>query len=258
MHAGTSLILGRTQVGIILKDDETIEDLQLEGLKLIQKQNSFRFGMDSVILAHFAEIRESDVVADFGTGNGVLVLLLKGRNKGKKYYALDIQAEAAELTERNIRLNHLEGIATVIHTDAVEAPKYIEPCSVDKIVCNPPYGQPYSALASPSLQKAIARNQDEATLDHFFKGAFSVLKGRGKIYIVYPAPQMLYIMKILQKHHLEPKRFQMVYPYLHKPANLVLIEAVKDARPMLHPMKPLVIYEKDGSLTNELKSVYHL
>ena len=69
---------------------------------------------------------------------------------------------------------------------------------------------------------------------------------------------MLYIMKILQKHHLEPKRFQMVYPYLHKPANLVLIEAVKDARPMLHPMKPLVIYEKDGSLTNELKSVYHL
>ena len=258
MHEGTSLILGRKQVGIILKENETIEDLQLNGLRLIQKKDSFRFGMDSVILAHFAEIRENDIVADFGTGNGVLVLLLKGRNKGKKYYALDIQQEAAELTERNIRLNHLEEITTVIHTDAVEASMYIEPCSVDKIVCNPPYGQPDSALASPRLQKAIARNQEEETLDHFFKGAFTVLKGRGKIYIVYPAPQMLYIMKLLQKHHLEPKRFQMVYPYLHKPANLVLIEAVKDARPTLHPMKPLVIYEKDGSLTNELKSVYHL
>ncbi|MBO7422093.1 MAG: methyltransferase [Oscillospiraceae bacterium] len=245
-------------MSIILKEDETIEDLQLEGLKLIQKQDSFRFGMDSVILAHFAEIRENDIVADFGTGNGVLVLLLRGRKKGKSYYALDIQQEAAELTERNIRLNHLEDITTVIHTDAVYASKYIPSCSVDKIICNPPYGQPYSTLASPSKQKAIARNQDEETLDHFFTGAFSVLKGRGKIYIVYPAPQMLYIMKLLQKHHLEPKRFQLVYPYIHKPANLVLIEAVKDARPTLHPMKPLVIYEKEGDLTNELKSVYHL
>ena len=85
-----------------------------------------------------------------------------------------------------------------------------------------------------------------------------MLKGRGKLFLVYPAPQMLYIMKILQLHHLEPKRFQLVYPYADKPANLVLIEAVKDARPTLHPMKPLIIYERDGSLTNELKSVYHL
>ena len=249
---------GRIQVSIILKKDETIEDLQLEGLRLIQKKDSFRFGMDSVILAHFAEIRENDIVADFGTGNGVLVLLLKGRKKGKRYYALDIQQEAAELTERNIRLNHLEDVVTVIHSDAVEASSYIEPCSVDKIICNPPYGQPDSALASPSRQKAIARNQDQETMDHLLKGAFSILKGRGKIYIVYPAPQMLYIMKLLQKYHLEPKRFQMVYPYIHKPANLVMIEAVKDARPTLHPMKPMIIYEKDGSLTNELKSVYHL
>ena len=258
MRKGTSLIIGRSHVNVVLKKDETIEDLQLEGLKLIQKQNSFRFGMDSVLLAHFADIRENDVVADFGTGNGVLILLLKGRNKGRKYYALDIQQEAAELTERNVRLNHLEEFTTVIHTDAIDASKHIEACSVDKIVCNPPYGQPFSTLASPTKQKAIARNQDEETLDHFFKGAFSVLKGRGKIFLVYPAAQMLNIMKLLQKHHMEPKRFQLVYPYEQKAANLVLIEAVKDARPTLHPMKPLIIYEKDGNLTNELKSVYHL
>ena len=95
-------------------------------------------------------------------------------------------------------------------------------------------------------------------MEHLIKGAFSVLKGKGKLFMVYPAAQMLFLMNCLQKNHLEPKRFQMVYPYIHKPANLVMIEAVKDARPTLHPMKPLIIYEKDGSLTNELKSVYHL
>ena len=157
-----------------------------------------------------------------------------------------------------MRLNHLEETATVFHTDAAEAVKYIEPCSVDRIICNPPYGQPFSALASPTRQKAIARNQNEDTLDHMLSGAFSILKGRGKICLVYPAAQMLFLMKLLQKHHLEPKRFRMVYPYIHKPANLVLIEAVKDARPTLHPLEPLIIYETEGNLTKELKSVYHL
>ena len=258
VHTGTSLILGDYKVNVILKEDETIEDLQLNGLKLIQKKTAFRFGMDSVILADFADIRENDSVADFGTGNGILVLLLYGRKKGNKFYALDIQEEAAELAERNMRLNHLEETAAVIHTDAAEAAKYIEPCSVDRIICNPPYGQPFSTLSSPSRQKAIARNQNESTLDHLLSGAFSILKGRGKIYLVYPAAQMLFMMKLLQKHHLEPKRFRLVYPYIHKPANLVLIEAVKDARPTLHPMEPLIIYEKEGNLTKELKSVYHL
>ena len=162
----------------LLKEDETIEDLQLNGLQLIQKKTAFRFGMDSVILADFADTRENDTVADFGTGNGILILLLHGRKKGKKYYALDIQEEAAELTERNMRLNQLEGITTVLHTDAADAGKYIEPCSIDRIICNPPYGQPYSALSSPTRQKAIARNQNEDTLDHMLSGAFSILKGR--------------------------------------------------------------------------------
>ena len=111
----------RFNVNELLRADETIEDLQLNGLKLIQKKTAFRFGMDSVILADFADIRENDIVADFGTGNGILILLLHGRKKGKKFYALDIQEEAAELTERNMRLNHLEETATVFHTDAAEA-----------------------------------------------------------------------------------------------------------------------------------------
>ena len=46
-----------------LREDETLEDLQLEGLKLLQKKKGFRFGMDSVLLAHFAFIQENDTVA---------------------------------------------------------------------------------------------------------------------------------------------------------------------------------------------------
>ncbi len=242
----------------MIRADETIEDPELGGLQLIQKKNAFRIGMDAVLHADFAKIRADDTVADLGTGNGVLILLLRGRNRGSLYWAIDIQAEAAELAERNMRLNGLHEKVTVIHADAGDACGMISPCSVDAAVCNPPYGQPLSSLASPKEQKALARSQNACTLDHLLSGAFQILKGRGKLYMVYPAPQMLFLMRKLQEHHLEPKRFQMVYPFADKPANLVLVEAVKDAKPMLHPLPPLIIYESDGSLTNNLKSVYHI
>ena len=245
-------------MSVTLQENETIEDLQLNGLKLIQKTDAFRYGMDSVLLAHFADIHPNDTVADLGTGNGILVFLLQGRGKGKRYYALDIQQEAVGLVNRNATLNHLEDRITAVCADAQNASEYISPCSVDAVICNPPYGRPQASLSSPSKKIAIAKNQSPDTLDRFLTGAFRILKGKGRIYLVYPAAQMLFLMKILQTHHLEPKRFQLVYPFASKPGNIVLIEAVKDAKPMLHPMPPLIIYENDGSLTNSLKSVYHL
>ena len=88
-----------------VKEDETLEDLQLKGLKVIQKKDGFRFGMDSVLLAHFARIGERDHVADFGTGSGVIPLLLIGRNKGRTFECFEIQEEIAEMAERMIEAN---------------------------------------------------------------------------------------------------------------------------------------------------------
>ena len=245
-------------MSLFINDDETIEDLQLKGLRLIQKKNAFRFGMDSVLLAHFASIRNNETVADFGTGNGILIFLLYGRNKGKRYYALDIQTEAVELVRRNAELNNMGDLIKAFNTDAIDAVSYISPGTVDAVICNPPYGRPSASLLSPYMAKATARSQNDETMEHLIKGAFSILKGKGRLFLVYPAAQMLFLMKCLQINHMEPKRFQLVYPYADKPANLILIEAVKDAKPMLHPMSPLIIYKADGTLTNELKSVYHM
>ena len=241
---------------IQIRDDETLEDLQLGGLRLIQKKTGFRFGMDAVLLADFAAIRENDIVADFGTGSGILPVLLAGRGKGRVYYAIDIQEEMAETAGRNLALNRLEGKAICL--DLSEASDLFPKCSLDAVICNPPYGEPRAALVSPDRNRAISRNQQEGVLDGFLRNAFEWLKGRGKISLVYPAASMFSMMIALRKHHLEPKRFRLVYPAADKNANLVLIEAVKDAKPTLHPMPPLIIYEKNGDLTTELKSIYHI
>ena len=241
-----------------LNEDETLEDLQLHGLKLIQKKDGFRFGMDSVLLAHFAQIGSRDLVADFGTGSGVLPLLLIGRGKGRSFECFEIQESYVKMAERTVQLNRLEERIHIIHKDAAKAHELLDSCSMDAVICNPPYGIPGTVLDSPFSSRAIARNQDTDTMSGFLKSAFRILKGRGKFITVYPAPRMLHIMQLMQKAHLEPKRFQLVYPDEEKPANLVLIEAVKDAKPMLHPMEPLIIYTKEHSLTSRLKSVYNM
>ena len=243
---------------ILINEDETLEELQPYGLKLIQKKEGFRFGMDSVLLADFADIKANDSVADFGTGSCVLPLLLLGRKKGRRFECIEIQQNIAEMAERTVRLNQLESRIRIRCGDVEKETEDISSCSLDAVICNPPYASPGSALSSPFSERAIARNQQDNTLFGFFKSGFRILKGRGKFCMVYPAPQMLQAMDLMQRAHLEPKRFQMVYPYEDKPANLVLIEAVKDAKPTLHPMPPLIIYTKDRSLTNRLKSVYHM
>ena len=235
---------------------ETIENLQLNGFKLIQKSHGFRFGMDAVLLADFAAVRPNDVVADLGTGTGILPVLMAGRGKGSFYYAIEIQKDLCAITERNYSLNHIRGqiLCRDLSTDFHLLPDR----SIDYIVCNPPYGEPNASIQSPDQTRALAKTQKEGTLDGFLQNAFQLLKGRGKISLIYPAPSMLSLMLSLKQHHLEPKRFRLIYPTATKPANLVLVEAVKDAKPALHPMPPLIIRNEGGDLTNELKSIYHI
>ncbi len=238
------------------REDETMEDLQLQGLRLLQKKTGFRFGMDSVLLADFAAVRPQDRVADFGTGSGVLPLLLFGRGKGSEFHGIEIQPEMAEMAERTMRINRLEDRVRIYTADAGRAWELFEPCSIDAVVCNPPYGRTGASLKNPLKSRAVARHQEEDTLAGFFISAFRILKGKGKISLVYPAEQMLALMEGMRQAGLEPKRFRLVYPFADKPANLALVEGIKDAKPLLQPMPPLIIYKQPGVLTNELKSVY--
>ena len=239
-------------------EDETLEDLQLSGYHILQKKKGFRFGMDAVLLADFATIYADHSVADFGTGTGILPLLLMGRGKGSMFYAFEIQEMMASMAQRTMQMNGLTERVRIYHRDAVSAPDLLGCCSMDAVICNPPYGIPGRTLLNPNENRSVSRHQQGTSLDQLLTAAFRVLKGRGRLNLVYPAPQMLFLFEALQAAHLEPKRFRLVYPNIQSPAHLVLVEAVKDAKPMLHPMPPLIIYQENGDLTNELKSVYHV
>ena len=243
---------------IQIQEDETLDDLQLRGLRILQKKKAFRFGLDAVLLADFASIHPTDHVVDLGTGTGILPLLLLGRDKGASFEAFEPQTDLAEMAQRSMRLNGLEDQIRVHALGAEAVLRVLDERSTDAVVCNPPYGMPGHTTQSQLHSQAFSRQQQPDTLNALLNAAFLLLKGKGKLFLIYPAAQMLELMEALRCHQLEPKRFRLVYPAEDKPARLVLIEAVRGARPLLHPMPPLILYNADGSLTNELKSIYHI
>lgn len=242
----------------MILEGERVDDLQFAGLRIIQKEKGFRFGMDAVLLADFARIDAKARVGDFGTGTGILPLLLHGRGKGCHYDAFEIQPDMAEMAQRSVRLNGLEEQFSVHNLPVERAKEAVKMVSLDAIVCNPPYGIPGATLLNPSDTLRLARHQSEEGLLSWYKMAYQLLKGKGKFSMIYPAPRMLEAMELLNQAHMTPKRFRLIYPRADKPANLVLIEAVKDAKPMLQPEPPLIVYEQDGAMTPELKRIYHL
>lgn len=239
-------------------EGERIDDLQLAELRILQKERGFRFGMDAVLLADFARVEERDRAADFGTGTGILPLLLAGRGKGAHFDALEIQPDMADMAMRSVRLNGLTERIAVHNLPVEQADSAIAPGTLDVIVCNPPYGVPGTTLLNPAQTLSMARHQTEAGLTDWYRMAYRLLRGKGRFNMIYPAPRMLEAMQALSKARLEPKRFRLIFPHADKPSNLVLIEAMKDAKPMLHPEPPLIVYNADGSMTDELRRIYHI
>ena len=211
---------------------ERVDELQQAGLRILQKEQGFRFGMDAVLLSSFVRAESRDRCADFGTGTGILPLLLAGMGRAKSVDAFEIQPDMADMARRSVQLNGLEHIIRIHALPVESADEVLAPGSIDVIVCNPPYGHHGTTLPNPAQTLSLARHQQKSGLTAWFKMAYHLLRGKGRMAVIYPAARMLEVMKDMEKAGLAPKRFQLIYPSAQKAANLVMIEALKDARPM--------------------------
>lgn len=240
-----------------IKDGERVDDLQFAGLTIIQNPEAFCFGMDAVLLADFCSIRPLDKAADLGTGTGILPLLMAGRSENAVIYGFEIQKDMADMAKRSAAMNGLTHRIFIHEEDLRNAHQIIAPGSLDLVVSNPPYGKAGGALLNPREELRLARHEGGTTLHEVVQAAKVLLNNGGRLAVVFPAPRMLELMDTMRLHKLEPKRLRMVHSKVDKAPHLVLVEGVKAARPMLHCMPPLIIYDGQGKPTPELNRIYH-
>ncbi|MEE1014889.1 MAG: tRNA1(Val) (adenine(37)-N6)-methyltransferase [Lachnospiraceae bacterium] len=242
---------------INLKSGERIDDLQRNGYRIIQNPERFCFGMDAVLLSSFAKAKPGEKVLDLGTGNGIIPILMEAKTKGEKFFGLEIQEESADLARRSVALNGLEEKIGIVTGDMKEAVNIFGAASFHVITMNPPYMTGNHGLVNPEDAKAIARHEITCSLEEMISQASKVLKSKGRFYMVHRPFRLAEIMSLMVKYHLEPKRMRLVYPYVDKEPNMVLIEGLKGGNSRITVEPPLIVYEKPGVYTEELKRMYY-
>lgn len=241
-----------------LKENERIDDLEYEGLKIIQNTEGFCFGIDSILLSNFAnEIKKESKIIDLGTGTGIIAILLCTKIENSKVIGVEIQKEVYEMAKRSISLNKLNEKITLINTNIKELEKYEELGTFDAVVTNPPYKKVNTGIQNENEKKLISRHEITANLEDFIKISSKLLKDKKDFYMVHRPNRLVDIIELLRKHKLEPKKMQFVYPKEQKEPNLVLIKATKNAKPFLKIEKNLIIYNDEGNYTDEILKIYN-
>ena len=239
-----------------LKAGERIDELQRNGYQIIQNENGFCFGMDAVLLSGFAKVKKGENALDLGTGTGIIPILLEAKTEGRHFTGLEIQETSADMAQRSVYLNDLNEKVEIVRGDIKEAVDLFGKASFDVVTSNPPYMTGQHGLVNPDMPKAIARHEILCTLEDVIGQASALLKDNGRFYMVHRPFRLSEIMVTMSRYRLEPKRMKLVYPFVDKEPNMVLIEGLKGGRPRVTVEKPLIVYEKPGVYTSEIYDIY--
>lgn len=244
------------QMTLNLKENERLDELQRNGYRIIQNPEKFCFGMDAVLLTGFAHAKEGDRLLDLGTGTGIIPLLMEAKYHCAELTGLEIQADSADMAARSVALNGLSDKIHIIVGDIREADRLFPAASFDCITCNPPYMIGSHGIANPEEPKAIARHEILCTFEDVVKQAVKLLKPGGHFFLVHRPFRLAEILTVLVQHKLEPKRMQMVHPYVDREPNMVLLEAVRGGKPRMRVEKPLIVFQKTGVYMPEIREIY--
>lgn len=241
---------------VLLKENERIDDLERNGYRIIQDAKRFCFGMDAVLLSGFARVKDGARVLDLGTGTGIIPILLAAKTGAAHLTGLEIQTDSADMAGRSVRMNGLEDRIAIVTGDIKEAGSLFDAASFDVITCNPPYMTSHHGLINPEDAKAVARHEILCTLEDVIAQTARLLKPGGNFYMVHRPFRLAEIIVLLREYKLEPKRMQLVYPFVDKEPNMVLIEANRGGKPRMTVEKPLIVYREPGVYMPEIYDIY--
>jgi tRNA1Val (adenine37-N6)-methyltransferase len=212
--------------------------------------------MDAVLLTGFAAQAKGASLLDLGTGTGIIPILMEAKTEIPHLTGLEIQEESADMARRSVELNGLSDKISIMTGDIKEAGSLFKAASFDCITCNPPYMIGQHGLTNPDEPKAIARHEVLCTFDDVARVTAKLLRPGGHFYLVHRPFRLAEIITTLSAYKLEPKRMQLVYPYVDKEPNMVLIEAVRGGKPRMTVEKPLIVYSEPGKYMPEIYDIY--
>ncbi len=234
-----------------LNKDERLDDLQFEGLKIVQNKNLYAFTSDSVVLANFLKIKKGESAVEIGSGSGVISILATKKTNAKSIVGFEIQPELFEMANKSLILNDISNVQ-FINDDVRNYKKHIQSGSVDVVFSNPPYKRDGSAQDNKNISKTMARHEKYLPLHDLVECASGMLKFGGRAYFVYDADRCAEMIFELKSTKLQPKRMFFTQNGKGK-VILFVVEAVKGGKDGVTVLPNLITNDKDGTYLENIK-----
>ena len=241
---------------INLLPGERIDELQRNGYRIIQNPERFCFGMDAVLLSGFARAKKHERCLDLGCGNGIIPILMEAKTEGMHFSGLEIQPESADMAKRSVALNGLQDRIDIVEGDIKDASKIFGASSFHVVTTNPPYMTAQHGLTNLYEAKTIARHEVLCNLEDIIRESARLLMPGGRFYMVHRPFRLAEIISLMVQYRMEPKRMRLVYPYVDREPNMVLIEGLRGGKSRMTVEKPLIVYKEPGKYTDEIYDVY--
>lgn len=225
---------------IELSEFEVAEDMQIDGLKIVQDTRLYRFTSDSVLLSKFAKARSGDRIADFCAGSGVVAYHFYALHRHElsrlSFSLFEMQKSLAELSVKTAKLNGFDCFETVNCRLQDLPERYREQFSL--VLCNPPYER--GGLEKDDYEKAICRKEITINLAEIARSASFALKFGGRIALVHRADRLAEICYTFKAVNIEIKKIQFVAGRENAKPYLVLVEGVKGGKPTTEILPTLI------------------
>lgn len=218
---------------------------------IYQDKDDFSFGIDAVLLSDFTKAKKNHI--DLCTGNGIVALRLAYLYKDASIVGADIDHKAIELFNKSISINKLDERVTAMEMDIREVEKHFKKNAFDSLSVNPPYLNPKDNIASGDYK----RQELLLNLDDIARAASYLLKPYSKIYMVHRPARLVDIILNFKNHGINLRRLRAVKPFAEKKANMILLELEKSEKEGFDYMNELVVYNADGTYTEEVKEIYY-
>ncbi|MEF2968766.1 tRNA1(Val) (adenine(37)-N6)-methyltransferase [Paenibacillus sp. M1] len=241
---------------VVIHEKERVDDLLTHDLKIIQSDEVFSFSMDAVLLARFAPVPKYGKILDLCTGNGVVPLLLSTRTKAQ-IEGIEIQPRLVDMARRSVEMNELKERIVIREGDLRELVKETGHGVYDAITVNPPYMPLTGGDLKLNSHQAIARHEIHCTLEEVIAASMRLVRPGGKVSMVHKPQRLGEILTVFRQYRLEPKVIRFVHPRAGAEANMVLIEALRDGKPDMRVLPPLIVYNEQGEYCPEIMDIYY-
>ncbi len=225
-----------------LKEFETIENLNINNLKIIQNEKGFKYGTDAVMLSKFANIKNGGKVLDLCTGTGIIPILITAFKKPSKITCVEYFPHISDMAKRSVSLNNLDGIIDVVTEDVKNYKEFIkEPYTFDNVTVNPPYKTADTGFVNDDNYIKAARHEILMTLSDVVKASEYALKFGGKLSMVNRVDRLSDVFYEFKKNKIEPKRICFITAKLSNPPKIFLIEGIKGGKSGM-TVEPSLLY----------------